>query len=1134
MSSIRLIIVSLVYHWRMHFAVSLGVVAGTAVLTGALLVGDSMRGSLRDLTLDRLGRIDEVLVTERFFRAELADDLARQPGFDEHFTRAVPAILIRASLERADPQSPARANQVNLIGCDERFWDLGSGRSDQLPASRQIVLNRPLADRLGAKVGDRIILRLPRITSIPADNPLGRKTDTVRSHGLTVQNIAPAEGLGRFTLRPSQQKPLNAYVPLQWLQGRLDRPGQANAILAAGPERDTKPPSEAHETVQDLLRPTLEDFGLRVEETAGGYFNITSDRMLLAPAAEDQILESLDGEDVQPALTYLANTIAHGDRGLPYSTITAVDFRPDTPLGPFVTSEGDTISSVGADEIVLNSWAAEDLQAKPGDTIRVTYFEPESTDGEVRERTNEFRLVAVAELAEAADDPDFTPEVPGVTDQLSMRQWDPPFPFDAKRIRDKDETYWEEHRATPKAFVSLATGRRLWESRFGRTTSLRIRPRKALTVESLTEQLQLDPARLGFSFQPVKRQGLDASEGTTPFNALFIGFSFFIIAAAVMLVALLFRLGVERRATEVGILTAVGLAAGQVSKLLIVEGFLVSAMASVFGVAAGVGYAALMLAGLRTLWLAAVVTPFLQLHVTGLSLAIGYASGVAVALAAVAWAVRRIGRVPPRRLLAGQAGEAGWLVPSRSRALVIASVSMLFAAAALGLGALGLSEQARAGAFFGAGAMVLSGCLALIWVSFRSGATGVAVAAGGGNLLRLAARNAARNPGRSTLSIGLVAAACFLIISVSAFRFDPTTQIPTLESGNGGFALVAESAQPIYQDLNSETGRKDLGMSDEAASALELANVFAVRVKLGEDASCLNLYQPSQPRILGVPDDFIRRGGFVFTAHRDGGAAEEANPWFFLDQESGPDRDGKPLVPVIIDDATAKYSLHLWKGVGQTLDIYNDRGEVVRLEIVGLLKNSVFQGTLLVAEDQLLRHFPEIDGYRFFLVESSPELTGAVQNTLERELGDYGFAAETTGRRLADFLAVQNTYLSTFQSLGGLGLLLGTFGLAAVQLRNVLERRRELALMQATGFRRGTLAWMVMLENGFLLFGGLGIGVVAALVAVLPHIVAGGATIPWTSLAVSMFAVLFVGLVAGLAAVRSTLRAPLLSALREE
>ncbi len=181
-----------------------------------------------------------------------------------------------------------------------------------------------------------------------------------------------------------------------------------------------------------------------------------------------------------------------------------------------------------------------------------------------------------------------------------------------------------------------------------------------------------------------------------------------------------------------------------------------------------------------------------------------------------------------------------------------------------------------------------------------------------------------------------------------------------------------------------------------------------------------------------------------------------------------------------------------------------------------------------------MRHFPEVDGYRFFLVESPPEKTSRVAGALERALGDRGFFTETTGHRLAAFLAVQNTYLSTFQSLGGLGLLLGTFGLAAVQLRAVFERRHELALLRAVGFRRGTLAWMVMMENGLLLIAGLGCGVTAAIVAVLPHLLAGAASIPWPSLVITLLLVLATGLVAGLAAVRATLRAPLVAALRGE
>jgi ABC-type antimicrobial peptide transport system permease subunit len=76
--------------------------------------------------------------------------------------------------------------------------------------------------------------------------------------------------------------------------------------------------------------------------------------------------------------------------------------------------------------------------------------------------------------------------------------------------------------------------------------------------------------------------------------------------------------------------------------------------------------------------------------------------------------------------------------------------------------------------------------------------------------------------------------------------------------------------------------------------------------------------------------------------------------------------------------------------------------------------------------------------------------------------------------------------LSTFQALGGLGLLFGSFGLTAVVARNVLERRRELALLGAAGFTPRHLTIMVVAENGTLVAAGLGIGLVAASLAVVP------------------------------------------------
>src|SRR6188508_2680687 len=110
MTGLAIVWRSLWHHRQIHAAVALGVMAGTAVLTGALLVGDSVRGSLRHLTLDRLGRVDAALVVDRFFRAELAEELAKEPAFQRSFSEAVPVVLVEGTVEQ--PDSHRRANRV--------------------------------------------------------------------------------------------------------------------------------------------------------------------------------------------------------------------------------------------------------------------------------------------------------------------------------------------------------------------------------------------------------------------------------------------------------------------------------------------------------------------------------------------------------------------------------------------------------------------------------------------------------------------------------------------------------------------------------------------------------------------------------------------------------------------------------------------------------------------------------------------------------------------------------------------------------------------------------------------------------------------------------------------------------------
>ena len=1142
MSRLRLILNSLTFHWRINLAVACGVAVGSAVLTGALLVGDSMRGSLRDLTLDRLGRIDDALVPDRFFRAALADELPPV---------AVPTILLRVSLQSADPQSPAQANHVQLIGCDQRFWPLDSAALRLLPRPHEIVLNQPLAEQLGVAAGHTVLLRLPRPNPIPAESPLGRKQDTIRTQRLTVSEVIAAKGLGRFGLQPTQRLPRNAYVPLQWLQEQLQQPGRANVILVADQGNNAAATIWPQPTDHPRWRPQLADYGLNVQRTPLGYWNITSDRMLHDAAAEQAIFNALPNRSTsQSALTYLINTIACNGREIPYSTITAIDFADRPPLGPFLSAAGKPLPPLGPNQIALNSWAAAELHAKPGDTIRLTYFEPENIDGKVNEKTVALRLASVVKLSGAADDRALVPTVKGVTDELTMREWDPPFPFDIRRIRPNDDAYWDRHGPTPKAFVSLATGRQLWGSRFGQTTSIRVSlDRDEAPCDDLLQE-RLNPTMMGFVLQPVKQQGLTAAAGTTPFDVLFLCFSFFIIAAAVMLVAILFRLGVEQRATQVGTLLAVGLSRRQVGRLLLGEGLVVAAVGSLVGVPLAAGYAALLLLGLRTLWLAAVVTPFLRLHVTAASLTIGSVSGLGIALAVIWLSVRSLGRLPPCRLLTGQTTTDSPWHRRRSRRiwtvrLIESALVVVALAPSLVLLLKQPSSQIRIAAFFISGAIALIALLALVWICLKEGMTGPAVAASHGNLVRMALRNAARNPVRSTLTIGLVAAASFLIVAVSAFHIDPSAKTPALHSGDGGFVLIAETDQPIFSDLNTPEGRKALGFPKEDERLLSGCKIVSLRVRAGDDASCLNLYRPRQPRLLGVPLAFIEHDGFVW-ADRPHAAV---NPWNLLNSRntkpptevarqvaptgSGVAENGIPREPVILEKNTANYSLNLWGGLGETFEVALQPGHPRQFQVVALLANSIFQGDLLISEQAFLRQFPSTSGYRFFLIDTLPEHSAAVRKSFARNLGDYGLAIETTSRRLTDFITVQNTYLSTFQSLGGLGLLLGTFGLAAVQVRSVFERRGELALLRAVGFRRSTLARLVLLEHTVVLVAGLGIGLAAATLAVLPHLLDRGVLLPWISLAGTFAAVLTLGLAVGGIAVRAALRAPLLTCLRE-
>ena len=354
-----------------------------------------------------------------------------------------------------------------------------------------------------------------------------------------------------------------------------------------------------------------------------------------------------------------------------------------------------------------------------------------------------------------------------------------------------------------------------------------------------------------------------------------------------------------------------------------------------------------------------------------------------------------------------------------------------------------------AGAFFGAGALLLLGGIAWshAWLAHLARATGTTR-----GIAAIGLRGAARRRGRSLTTVAVLASGVFMVVAVGAFREDPLLHASERRSGTGGFAAYAQSTLPVYE-------------------ALPEAEVVALRVQAGDDASCLNLNRAQQPGFLGVqPRQLATRKAFTFI--------EGAGGWDALTQ---PQPDG--AVPAIGDEATTRWALG--KTVGEALSCTDERGNTFRVRIVGVISNSILQGSLILSEKDFLSRFPSQSGRRAFLIDKISDNTREI-------LQARGVEILPAWHRLAEFQSVESSYIGIFEALGGLGLLMGSAGLGIVVLRNVVERRSELALLLALGFSPRAVRWLVVSEHWALIALGLGIGGLAATAAILPSVLSPG------------------------------------------
>ena len=1119
MSPLRLIFRNLFYFRAASLAVVAGMIVATAVLAGSLMVGDSVRGSLRQLAVQRLGPVDYALVANRFFdasaQAGLAKRVAEAPAVAGKF-EVVPAVVAGGSAAAGAGDARVRTGDVQILG----FGDSAVAGWPRVERG-QTVLNGEMADALNIKQPGPggVTFTFPSQEEGPREATVARRNVEELSATLqagTIGQVARDSGiLSLFSLQGGQRTPRNAWVNLRDLQDAVQQPGRANVLLVKDKQFDfaangdlaggrrvvTEALPALNEAVKNAV--TLGDYGLDLSTSKATNERIVSTKgTYLDPPIVAAALEAGKKLGIEPRLVTvnLVNRVVITDEkghaakdapALHYVIGAGISRLDDGPLAP--------------DEIAFNEETARQLGAKVGDRIGLDYYRRDA-DGKLTDIASGqqglvFRVAKILPMSGVGADAQLTPAFKGLTDSESVSDWDPPkeLKIEEKLAEKDNDAYWKKYKAAPRLLVHIDAARKMWGGPYGEVTSVRVPADKGDAFADVLRRT-IDPQSLGFAFQPVKLQQIQASSGSTDFSGLFVGFSFFLIAAAALLVAMLFRLNVEQRVKQFGLLTAVGYSPAKVRWLALGEGAILAIVGGFLGVLLGVLYTWLMVYGLRTWWRGAIGTTALELFITVRSLWGGFVFGFWVAMLAVLWAVWRLGKVSPARLMAGQLSAVPRGVTkgdgrlARLVGAALAAAGLLFLLLVL-VRVIGTPEVALAG-----GAILLAAGLTYLAGVLRPRRHEV----GRGDVQSVGAlgvRNANRHTARSVLSVGLIAFAAFTLITVASMQRTGAGDTGDKQGGAGGFRLIAQTAVPVLGDLDTSAGRFAAGFQSPDADVWKDVRFAELRRWAGQDISCLNMTRPTSPTILGLPHAFVERGGFGF------------DEWSLVEKPIEND-----TVPVLADYETASYILKL--GVGDVLEITDQLGRRRKLKLVGTLSHSVFQSEMLMSEANFRELFPAQGGFGTLLVECPPERVQAVRQALNAELEPYAVSVDTTAARLEAYQTIQNTYLSTFRTLGSLGLALGTIGLAVVLIRNVIERRGELALLSALGFVPGDRVKLVLSENVMLLVLGLGVGTLCALLGIVPTLVTSKSHVAWGPLGLTLLGVLALGVVASVLAVR--------------
>ncbi len=992
----KLLYRNLIYYRQLNLYAGLAAGVCIAIITGALIIGSTLRHNLWESAHDRLGFVQSVINSPTSsFSATISDEIAsslRDLDISPSDISIVPVKILNATA--INPEIETRVNLVQMIGIDNNLAQTSGISSLETPGINEAIINSETARRLSLNVGDDIVLQFPA-ENMASELALYSGEDNTRYWRVTVSEIADNKHFGAFSLKNDQKPVCNIFLDANQLANKLETSAGYNTLLLGYNNDNNR--DQIEKLIIDNL--SLADLGYIVGDNNNN-LTLKYRGVFINNDITDAITQLND--KIKPFSGYLINNITNNSNDLTSS----------------YCFSGTSISELDDNSVIINDWLANDIKAIVGDMLVLDYFEP-ADNNELKTAQISLKISKIVPVDSISYMQDLMPEIPGMTDSTSCSNWQAGIPVDMDKISDSDEDYWEQYRMTPRVILSYQTAKRLFAARYGIATSLT----GDITTTDNTQKNIRDTI-LSIDRPRIIRADANADfsvNNSMDFGGLFLSLSMFLIASALLLPAMLFGLNIESRKVEIASLLALGYSKRSLLQLFMIEIAIVSIIGGVCGIFLGWLYAWGLNIGLSGIFSGAIANYGLKLHIDSQSIITGYVSTLIMVIGASIYKCRKIMNnnirsafsiAPPLMTVNIRNGKISLIL-----GLTIVISAVLYA----------LTGKSGVMTFFVGGSGLLCGSiflckylLSLNWIGRQLTTSTIAW------------NNLTRNQG-STLSV-IISLACgvFLILAVGLNHYNPMADIDKNTGPTGGFDTMAKCSVPVTETVKSDSG-----------------HYLAFREHGGDDASCLNLNRPVTPGIIGVNvDDIARHAPFSFAK-----TATSKQDWRMLTAD-----DESEYIPAVTDYNTIMWALH--KSVGDIIEVTDQQGKSVKLKLYAGMKNSILQGKLIIDEKAFKMLYPNDNGYKLVLFDRADKQLADILNEHGSELRD-------TVDVIGELYRVENTYMTMFALLGGLGLIMGNIVLGVTLLRNVQSRKREFALMNAIGFSSTDISRII--RKGYLL-----------------------------------------------------------------